>query len=171
MKRDNCSADENIVRAIRTSDWDEKNQRWSSSLFKNQATSVSRTKKLSLIKILKIFCKELHNPPVHKVIKTGEITVRELVFIGHSYLENNKSRKIDIWVEKAPTNENPAHAEIFAAEVKKLPRSLALNISAELKLREVLPCNVLNVWVIGNLVACIYGFFCEIPLKVCKRKV
>jgi len=153
MKREKCLADENIVRAIRTSDWDEKNNRWSSSLFINQATSVSRTKKLSLTEIQRIFCKELHKPPAHKVIKTGEITVGKLASIGLAHTENKKPKKIDLWVEKAPTIDNPAHAEVFAGgDRKKLPRSLAKKIIGQLKVKKALPCSVLNSWLLGRFV-------------------
>ena len=139
MCRPKCSHDENVVRAIRSSDWDAKANRWSSNLFTGPNTSVSRLKILPLRKLFGIFFKELHNPPVHKVIKAGEINVGKLHQLGQDFLVNKKPRKTTIIVEQDPVVgipgqvDNPAHAEI---PHPKLPRSLALEIIANLKMHE-----------------------------------
>lgn len=135
MSRKICPDNEDIVRAIRSSDWDEKHNRWSSNLFKGPNTSVSRLTILPLNSIFKIFFFELHKPPVHKVIKAGEIRIEKLKKLGNNFVVNGKPQITTITVEADPIigqsgiPDNPAHAEI----PQKLPRSLALEIIKQLQ--------------------------------------
>lgn len=153
MGRPQCKEDENIIRAIRSSDWDEKHNRWSSNLFRGPKTSVSRLKILSMEDVFTIFCKDLHKPPVHKVIKGGEINVGQLKRIGLEYEQNGKPKSTIISVEEDPLfnhpvlMDNPAHAEI----VNKLTRTLAFNIINALTFHKPPPCNKLNIG--GSVVA------------------
>lgn len=132
MPPEHCSNDEDIVRAIRSSDWDKKHGRYSSNLFRGPATSVSRLKILELRKIFRIFYKELHKPPKHKVLSAGKIRVCTLKNLGNSFTDNGKPDQRDITVVGKPTTTNPSHAEIL----EKLPRGLALKIIEELQIHK-----------------------------------
>ena len=140
--RQTCSNEENIIRCIRSSDWDQKRKRWSSNLFCGPETSVSRTKILPIKRLEKIFCSDLHKPPNHKVLKTGEIKVGELKKLGEKFEVNGKLDKRIITVVEDPIcnndtlNDNPAHALVM----EKLPRSLSFNIIANLNIRNSPPC-------------------------------
>lgn len=136
-----CSEDEKIVRAIRSSDWDPKRERWSSNLFKNQGTSVSRLKILSLKRLNAIFCEELHKPPVHKVQATGVIQIGDLKNIGRAYIPEGETdpKPVDIIVIEKRTDSNPAHAEIHSAP--KITRSLAFTIIQNLDIKKSPPCD------------------------------
>lgn len=142
-KEKKCSEDEKLVRAIRSSDWDSKKKRYSSNLFMSQGTSVSRLSVSNIKQLNKIFCDELHRPPVHEVRATGTISVMELQNIGKMFTVDKKSRPIVIWVLEKPTDKNPAHAEMFSDP--KIPRSLAHQIIDNLKIRNTTPCNAIGL--------------------------
>lgn len=125
-----CSGDERVVRAIRSSDWDSKKNRWSSNLFTGPETSVSRLKILDLKRLFKIFFKQLHKPPVHKVQAAGEIEINHLQKLGNEFELNGRPDPRVITVIEKKLKENPAHAEIR----EKLPRSLSHKIIEELKI-------------------------------------
>ena len=91
MEKKECSRGEDIVRAIRSSHWDESKQRWSSDLFRGPHTSVSRLRILPLSEIFDIFMKDLHRPPVHRVVKAGQINVGDLINLGLNFQNNGKS--------------------------------------------------------------------------------
>lgn len=137
-----CVPTENIIRAIRTSDWDENNNRLSSSLFRGPKTSVSRTIILSLEDLQRIFCKDLHRPPDHRVVQAGEINVGELKKLGKDFKVGGKFEERIISVYPDPIKDhkiyadNPAHALIQ----EKLPRSLCLKINMKLKLVPIDSC-------------------------------
>lgn len=144
MNRPECPREENIVRAIRSSDWDAEHNRWSSNLFRGPNTSVSRLTILDLDKLFKIFCKDLHKPPVHRVIKCSEINVGVLQDLGKQFCVGKKSQPVTITVEEVPIKndpvltDNPAHAEI----PQKLPRTLAFEIIKSLKEHEAPECKL-----------------------------
>ncbi len=141
MEKKECSRGEDIVRAIRSSHWDESKQRWSSDLFRGPHTSVSRLRILSLSKIFDIFLEDLHRPPVHRVVKAGQIKVGNLIDLGLDFQNNGKPAPRKISVEEAPIEghpeytDNPAHAEI----PQKLPRTLAFQIINRLELHNAPP--------------------------------
>jgi hypothetical protein len=123
MNRPVCSRNEDVVRALCDSHWDERQNRFSSALFRGPNTSVSRLAILKLETIFEIFHRDLDKPPKSKVILAGEINVGKLQDIGKAHVSPNS-----ITVEVAPLLCNPAHAEI----PEKLPRSLALKIIEQL---------------------------------------
>ena len=109
MPRPECPPEENVLRAILTAHWDEQNNRWQSSLFKGRGTSVSRLSILGMTELFAIFHRELDSPPQnHFVVGGGEINIGRLQEIGRGYQHNPTA----LTVEEAPTEINPAHAEI-----------------------------------------------------------
>ncbi len=125
-----CDGDERVVRAIRSSDWDCKKQRWSSNLFTGPDTSVSRLKILELKKLFIIFFRQLHKPPAHEVLAAGEIEVNHLQKLGNEFRPNGKPDPRVITVIEKKLKDNPAHAEIR----ERLPRSLSHKIIEELEM-------------------------------------
>lgn len=120
MPRPTCPPEENVLRAIHTAHWDERNKRWSSELFKGKNTSVSRLSILRLAELFAIFHQELDSPPKNRfIIGAGEINVGQLQEIGRNY-----QPPIELTVEEAPTVSNPAHGEI----PQKISRPLAFII-------------------------------------------
>jgi hypothetical protein len=122
MIRSLVDANENIIRAIRTSDWDNGKKRFSSDLFKGPNTSVSRLSIFCLKQLLEIFHRELDRPlshPPNFVRWAGEINVGKMQAIGRSH-----QNPIEITVEKDPLPNNLAHAEI----PQKLSRGLSIKI-------------------------------------------
>jgi hypothetical protein len=109
--RPRCAGHEQIVRAIRSADYDEKKRRLSSGLFKGKEISVSRLSILPLNKLFLLFHSELDrqekNPPT-KVKWAGEMTVSTLESIGRNY----EPAPTGLTVEADPTERNPAHAVI-----------------------------------------------------------
>lgn len=124
-----CLPDENIVRAILSSHWDPKHERFSSDLFRGPGISVSRLVILCLEKLFAIFHNELDKPnlsPPNIVEWAGEINVGLLQKVG---LEH-KPNPTNITVIPKPTEPNPAHAEI----PQKLSKGLAKSIIKALKI-------------------------------------
>lgn len=147
MSRPECDPSENILRSIRSSDWDKNNERYSSNLFTGPNTSVGRLGILPKEELFTIFCGELHKPPVHRVLKGGELQVGRLIDLGKSFISNKKPDPRKITVEEDPVKDdpvlldNPAHAEI----VQKLPRGLAFDIIEELKMHKAPYCSFLDL--------------------------
>lgn len=109
MPRPECPPEENVLRAIHTADWDERNNRWSSSLFKGRNVSVSRLAILKMTELFAIFHQELDSPPKNRfVVGGGEINIGLLQEVGRGF----QGRPTDLTVEEDPTETNPAHAEI-----------------------------------------------------------
>ena len=109
MPRPECPPEENVLRAIHSAHWDERKERYSSSLFKGSGTSVSRLSILSMVELFAIFHEELDSPTSNQVVKSGgEINVGRLQQVGRGY----QPRPTDLTVEEAPTETNHAHAEI-----------------------------------------------------------
>lgn len=109
--RPKCPGHEDVVRAIRSADYDEKNRRFSSGLFKGMEVSVSRLTVFSLDRLFFIFHADLDRPeknPPTKVKWAGEIKVSTLESIGQSH----EPGPINLTVEADPTERNPAHAVI-----------------------------------------------------------
>ncbi|MHB9074735.1 MAG: hypothetical protein ACYC6G_14560 [Desulfobaccales bacterium] len=126
-----CLNEENIVRAILSSHWDQKHERFSSDLFRGPGISVSRLVILSLEKLFEIFHKELDRlnlSPQNIVEWAGEINVGLLKDIGL----NHKKNPTEITVISMPTDSNPAHAEI----PQKLSKGLAKSIIKALKIHK-----------------------------------
>lgn len=144
MNGQQCLPTENIVRAIRSSDWDEGKARWSSDLFRGPDTSVSRLAILPLPEIFRIFFADLHHPPLHRVLKVGEINIGNLQQIGQAHVKN---RPISITVVADPVHgdkrytDNPAHALVK----QKLPRLLALAIITKCSLHDA-PTLLQRLW-------------------------
>jgi hypothetical protein len=121
---------ENIIRAIRTADWDNRKNRFSSDLFRGPNTSVSRLSILCLSQLFEIFHRDLDrilSDPPNIVRWAGEINVEELQHIGLTY-----QNSIHIIVEKDPIPNNIAHAEI----IQKLSRGLSIKIINSLVIHE-----------------------------------
>lgn len=127
MNHSECLREENIVRAITSADWDAKNNRYSSDLFKGERKSVSRLSILALEELFRIFHRQLDKLPDKIVVKAGEINVGHLQNIGR-----NHSSPVVLTVVPDPIPDNPAHAEI----PQKISRGLALKIIAALILHE-----------------------------------
>lgn len=109
MPRPKCPPNENVLRAIYTAHWDERKNRWSSSLFKGSGISVSRLAILELSELFAIFHEELDSPPKNRfVVGGGEINIGRLQEIGRIY----EPLPTELTVEEEPTDINPAHAEI-----------------------------------------------------------
>lgn len=122
-KRTECSDSENIVRAIRSADYD--GRRISSGLFQTDEISVSRLLILGLSDLFPIFHRDLDREmdPPGKVIGAGEINVGVLKQIGSTH-----SKPTVLTVEIDPKPENPAHAII----PQKLSRGLRRKITEKL---------------------------------------
>ena len=130
MIRPLVDSKENIVRAIRTADWDKKKNRFSSDLFKGPYTSVSRLSILSLKELFEIFHRDLDreiSDPPNIVRWAGEINVGNMQRIGLTH-----QKPIQITVEQDPTPNNIAHAEI----IQKLSRGLSIKIINSLIIHE-----------------------------------
>src|SRR2546421_8503993 len=121
MPRLECPPEENILRAIHTAHWDERRNRWSSSLFKGSGISVSRLSILGLAELFAIFHRELDSPPKNRFVTGGgEINIRRLQEVGRNY----QNKPTELTVEEVPTETNPAHAEI----PQDISKGLALEI-------------------------------------------
>lgn len=126
-KRPQCSDSENIVRAIRSADYDR--GRISSGLFlsKNEI-SVSRLQILQLGELFPIFHKQLdRKDSSNMVIGAGEINVGALKLIGR-----NHTTPTILTVEEDPLPDNPAHAVIPQTS---LPRGVCRKIADSLIFR------------------------------------
>lgn len=125
MPRPECPPEENVLRAIHSAHWDERNERYSSSLFKGSGTSVSRLSVRGMAELFAIFHRELDSVPKHRFVRSGgEINVGRLQQVGRGY----QNRPTDLTVEQAPTETNPAHAEI----PQNISKGLAFEIIREL---------------------------------------
>jgi hypothetical protein len=118
-----CLPNENVVRALRSSDWDPKHNRFSSDLFIGPDTSVSRLAILTLKRLFKIFHRDLDRyekiPPW--IVKwAGEINVGRLDAIG----KNHKAKPTKIIVKPDPLSYNPAHGIIPGKLSKGLSKAI-----------------------------------------------
>jgi len=116
---------EDIVRAICTDKWD--GQRCSASLFKGENTSVSRLSVIPLQHHWDMFRQNVQKPPERLLALIGEINVGHLQRVGREY-----KQPVEITVEPAPVDWNPAHAII----PQPITRGLANQIIRGLKLHE-----------------------------------
>ena len=119
------AADEDIVRAIFTDEWD--GERIAPSLFAGENVSVSRLAVVALAEHWDMFRKHLEKPPERRLERIGEINVGRLQRIGRDY-----KKSIDLTVEAKPEDWNPAHAEI----PQRITRGLANQIVNALKLHQ-----------------------------------
>lgn len=120
---DRCPEHEEIVRALRPTDYDERHGRYSSAVFKGTRISVGRLAVLPFERLWSIFCAEIgttENP----VTKCGQINVGKLQELGAKTLRT-------LYVTFCPTSTNPAHAEICGDAIS---RGLAKTIVDEMKL-------------------------------------
>lgn len=130
-----CQPEEDIVRAILESDWDEAKGEYHSDLFRGENTSVSRLKILPLAKIVAIFRSDFDEHRDGPVLGTGEINVGLLRRMGRDYCDGKgKSLRQPVTVVERPTEKNPAHAEVkerfsrgFARQVIRALKKLHLN--------------------------------------------
>lgn len=127
MNQPECSAEENVVRAITSAHWDAKTNRYSSDLFKGAGTSVSRLAISTLDELFRIFHLQLDKLPDRVVTSAGEINIGRLQDIGRNY-----TPPIELTVVPKPIHENIAHAEV----PQKISRGLALKIIAALTIHE-----------------------------------
>jgi len=128
-----CCDEENIVRAITSVHYDDEKDKISSSVFKGRNISVSRLKILSIEDIFYIFKEELSSPE-KPLVYAGEINIGNLKRICEQHKDaNGKELPLYITVLPAPTNSNPAHAEI----PQKISRGIAKKIIENLKLHDV----------------------------------
>jgi len=124
MPRLLCADHEDVVRAINEANWDTKEGRPASSLFKGENISLSRLECLDLISIIDIFLKEMTKCPL---VCVGKINVGGLRQIGQEH-------GVNLTVEQDPNDGNPAHAEIPQNITK---RSLALQIAKTLEIHSI----------------------------------
>lgn len=115
---------EDIVRAVTSEKWDAEAQRMSPSLFKGSGTSVSRLALIPLAEHWDMFRSHVEKPPERRLEFIAEINVGKLEQIGRSH-----PTPIELTVEAAPEDWNPAHAEI----PQDITRGLANRILPELK--------------------------------------
>ncbi len=125
MENEECSPEEEVLRAIRRADWDRKNNRYSSALFSGRNVSVSRLEILSYDEIVKIFRADFDQRPTGPLEATGQINVAQLQQIGLNY----KANPTKLSVVPKPLKENLAHAEV----PQNISRGLAREIIAALK--------------------------------------
>lgn len=125
---------ERVVRAILDTHYDKAKNAYSSDLFANGNTSLSRLSIKSYDEIVDIFLFELDKPN-RAVISTGEISVGEIQDIGLAHTE----KPTTITVLPVPTKLNPAHAEM----PQKITRGLSRKIIAKLTIQEI---NRTNNW-------------------------
>jgi hypothetical protein len=142
-----CLPNEDVVRALRSSDWDTKHNRFSSNLFTGPNTSVSRLQIFSLKRLFKIFHHDLDRfekiPPW--IVKwAGEINIGKLELIG----KNFKDKPTHIIVKPDPLRHNKAHAII----PNKLSRGLANGIIKELKIHNDSTSDFYIIWLRIKLV-------------------
>jgi len=124
MPRPLCPPEENVLRALHTAFWDKSYHRGTSEVFKGTNISVSRLAILNLSELFRIFHLELDSPPHNRhVVGGGEINIGRLQQIARDF-----QNPIEITVEEAPTEINPAHAEI----PQNITRGLARQIIAAL---------------------------------------
>ena len=127
MPRPECPPEENVLRAIHSAHWDERKERYSSSLFKGSGTSVSRLSILGISELFAILHLELDSPPKNRFVTGGgEINIGRLQEVGRGY----QQRPTYLTVEEAPTETNRAHAEI----PQEISKGLAFEIIRNLRL-------------------------------------
>lgn len=106
--------DEVVVRAITDpAHYDPVNNELSSSLFKGDNTSVSKTSITPLNELIDIFKRDLEGGS-QTLRATCSLTVRQIEESGH----DDKHPKV-IYVECDPLENNPAHAEIKGATITR----------------------------------------------------
>lgn len=129
-QNDECSSEENVVRAICPPHYDPDTDKITSTLFRGGNISVSRLMIKPLDELIEIFKKEVvkEEKPLTLV---GEINVGTLKYIGNKYGKDQKGRDKpkEISVIPKPTDTNSAHAEI----PQKLSRGIANKIIEQLK--------------------------------------
>src|SRR5258708_4506452 len=134
MTRPLCALEEDVVRAICSPDhYDPKTKLISPSLFSgSDTTSLSRLKILSLEDHWDLFRKYVQKPHRHLEM-FGEIGVGKIQEIGRDYRVGPPGKQtpqpVNLTVEQAPEEWNPAHAEI----PQKITRGLANKILPALK--------------------------------------
>lgn len=79
-----CPPEEDILRAIRETDWDSKHGRYSSSLFRGPDNSIGRLKVTPIHSLMKIFSARLDRPR-NSVIGAGKLNVGALQKTGLEY--------------------------------------------------------------------------------------
>jgi hypothetical protein len=130
--RPQCPPDEDILRAITTADWDEREGRVQASFFahdgKGDGVSVSRLQVLSREQLLRIFSAEFQPPRL--TLGTAEINVGVLQALGREF----KPAPTELTVEQDPTPTNPAHALI----PQKITRGLSNHIRRYLEESEAI---------------------------------
>jgi len=129
MDNEECSPEEEVLRAIRRADWDQKKNRYSSGLFKGRDVSISRLAILPYNEIVRIFRAEFDNRPTGPLAATGQINVEQLQKIGIGYKPNPTT----LMVVPKPVEGNPAHAEV----PQNISKGLAREIISALKVRSV----------------------------------
>ena len=112
---------ENIARAVCSDHWD--GERYASSLFKGENTSVSRLAITPLEDSWDLFRKRVENPPTRTLMQIGEINVGKMQRIAKEH-DNNTN----LTVEPKPLPGYDSHAEI----PQKITRGLANKIIKEL---------------------------------------
>jgi len=122
------SPEEDILRAICTDKIDE--GVISPSLFKGSHTSVSRPAIIPLEDHWSVFRSGVQKPPERMLEMIGSINIGHLQEIGRNYCigPDKKPMPVELTVEPAPEDWNPAHAEI----PESISRGLANKIVAAL---------------------------------------
>lgn len=118
-----CDEKENIVRAYRTSDYDEEEARFSSSLFKGEHISVARLSITNINDLYEIWRQLLDRPPEELVIGALEYNIGSLVKIAKEF----KANPTDLIVREDPLNE-PIKYEAHACAPQKISPGLSKEI-------------------------------------------
>jgi hypothetical protein len=123
MSRELCGDDESFIRGITSAHYDE--GELSADFFEGKATSVSRLcfgDEVSLARLLKgILAKTQSNVDWKGYATFEHARLKEET---EKYVATNKALKqsaFKIWVEAAPTDDDPGHAEVMP----RVPRGLA----------------------------------------------
>jgi hypothetical protein len=124
MPRPECSAQENILRAIHEAFWDLTRNRKSPSIFKGTNISVSRLSILGVNELFAIFHQKLDGSQNGRIVAGGEINIGNLQRIGREYVNG----RTQLTVEQDPEDDNIAHAVI----PQKITQGLANVIIAAL---------------------------------------
>lgn len=108
MPRSECSAQENILRAIHEAFWDLSSDCKSPSIFKGPDVSVSRLAILGVDELFAIFHRKLDGSTNGRIVAGGEINIGNLQRIGREFIP----KRTELTVEIDPEDDNIAHAVI-----------------------------------------------------------
>lgn len=133
---------ESVARALYLPEWDENVRRGSPGCFKRNNTSVTRCKDMDLTSLIDRLKSDVERPGSPVIVRAvGNITVAKIKDVGANYQD---PVHFEVW--EKPTDNNPAHAEIYpydsaaqAAPNKQVSKGLSRKLSNSLHLTLVTP--------------------------------